>query len=531
MLSNNTEFIASFAAPVREMSFMAYLKNDEQTGNKAIFDESELISLDFERVGDNTKFFGYGVCQRMNIHLMDTERKLDITTSDYFKVLLGTKRGVNYFSPNMYVTEVHRDEITNELSVTCYDKIYKMGDRTTSELDLTDNMTLGMYIGEAAALYGLTFGFSGVSSSFAITYNEIANFEGTETIRELLDAAAEATQSIYYISHNDVLVFKQLKRDEDPVYTIDREQQFSLECSTNRRLTALCHTTQLGDAVTASLEQSGTTQYLRDNPFYELRTDVHTLLDNALSLMGGLTINQFECEWRGNPVVEIGDKIALIDKDGNAVVTYLLDDSISYDGSFKQLTRWRYEDDPSETAENPTNLGDALYKTFAKVDKVNQTVDIVASDLQQNSDKIAALQLNTESIIASVTKVEESVDEAIAGVNGNIETLTNKVEAAMTAEGVKISIQEELAKGVDKVYTTTGFSFDADGLRVTKSGSEMESLLDEDGLKVYRDNTEVLTADNTGVNGINMTIRQYLFVGGSRFEAYGAGRTGCFWIG
>ena len=58
----------------------------------------------------------------------------------------------------------------------------------------------------------------------------------------------------------------------------------------------------------------------------------------------------------------------------------------------------------------------------------------------------------------------------------------------------------------------------------------METLLDEDGLSVFRDNTEVLTADNTGVNGINMTVRQYLIVGGSRFEAYGAGRTGCFWV-
>ena len=99
----------------------------------------------------------------------------------------------------------------------------------------------------------------------------------------------------------------------------------------------------------------------------------------------------------------------------------------------------------------------------------------------------------------------------------------------MTSDAVKLSIREELANGVDKVYTSTGFSFDADGLRVSKTGSEMDTLLDEDGLTVYRNNTEVLTADNTGVNGINMTVRQYLIIGGSRFEAYG-NRTGCFWI-
>ena len=139
--------------------------------------------------------------------------------------------------------------------------------------------------------------------------------------------------------------------------------------------------------------------------------------------------------------------------------------------------------------------------------------------------------MDTGSITATVNRLEETTTAALTGVNDELATLNSRVEAAMTAEGVKLSIQEELANGVDKVYTSTGFSFDANGLRVSKSGSEMASLLDEDGLSVFRDNTEVLTADNTGVNGINMTVRQYLIVGGSRFEAYGSGRTGCFWIG
>ena len=530
MLTNNTQYIASFAAPVRSMKTIMYCRDDAGALHD-IYDEDEIISINYERVGNGSKFFGYGFCQKMNVHLMDKERALSFATDNYFQTFFGTASGVIQISPRMYVSEVHRDEVTNELSITSYDKVYQMGNATVSELEITENMTLGMYAATAAAHYGLTISIIGDNTPFSTTYEELANLDGTETIRELFDSIAEATQSIYYIAPNDTLVFKQLDRDGAPVYTIDKEQYFSLDSSTNRRLAALCHTTQLGDAITASMEQSGTTQYLRDNPFYELRTDTHTLLDAALARVGGLTINQFECEWRGNPCVEIGDKIALIDKDGATVVSYLLDDSISYDGSYKQLTRWQYEDDNSETAENPTNLGDALYKTFAQVDKVNQQIDIVAAQAQSNTSNIAAIQLNTESILASVSKIEENVDETIQGVNGEIETLTNKVEAAMTAEGVKISIQEELAKGVDKVYTSTGFSFDADGLRVTKTGSEMESLLDEDGLKVFRDNTEVLTADNTGVNGINMTIRQYLYVGGSRFEAYGAGRTGCFWIG
>jgi hypothetical protein len=254
------------------------------------------------------------------------------------------------------------------------------------------------------------------------------------------------------------------------------------------------------------------------------------MLDNALKVIGGLTLNQFECDWRGNYLLELGDKLSLTTKDNEVVYSYLLDDVISYDGTYRQVSKWHYEESEAETAENPTNLGDALYKTFARVDKVSNQIDIVAAEAEANTNRLAAIALNTDSIAASVSRIQESVETTETALNAELATLTNKVEAAITAEGLQLAIQQELANGVDKVYTSTGFAFDADGLRISKTGSEMETTLDEDGLKVYRDNTQVLTADNTGVNGINMTVRQYLIVGGSRFEAYGSGRTGCFWI-
>ena len=60
----------------------------------------------------------------------------------------------------------------------------------------------------------------------------------------------------------------------------------------------------------------------------------------------------------------------------------------------------------------------------------------------------------------------------------------------------------------------------------------MKTNIDEDGMKVYRNNEEVLTADNVGVNAINLTARQYLIIGqNSRLEDYNSNRTACFYIG
>ena len=105
----------------------------------------------------------------------------------------------------------------------------------------------------------------------------------------------------------------------------------------------------------------------------------------------------------------------------------------------------------------------------------------------------------------------------------------------MTAEEIDIAIKTEVANGTTKVVTNTGFKFDDEGLTISKSGSEMETNIDEDGMSVYKDEEEVLTADNEGVKAYNLHAKTYLIIGeSSRFEDYiknGKKRTGCFWIG
>ena len=530
MLTTDKTILDAYKSPVRHINAEIIVYDGDAVKTR-FYDDTVIKSISLERTSETNKFFGFGVSHKANIKVLDIERNIDIKAGN--SLVIDIKNGGNALriAPRLYITEIHRDEITNQLSITAYDKLKDAATHTVSELSVELPATIADYATQAAAALGLGVFYYTENAAFSVSYETGANLDGAETLRQLLDAIAEATQSIYYISRYNTLIFKPLDKDGTAAYTIDKEQYYNLESGDNRRLAAICHTTELGDSITAKLEVSGTTQYVRDNPFYELREDTHTLIDNALSAVGGMTINQYECDWRGNPAIEIGDKLAIVKKDGTTAITYLLDDTLTYDGTLSQRSQWRYDDGETETAENPTNLGEALYKTFARVDKVNKQIDIVASDTETNANNISAIQLNTESLIASVTKIEENVNTTIEGVNREIETLSQKVNAAMTAEGVKLSIQEELANGVNKVYTETGFAFDADGLRISKTGSEMESLLDEDGLKVFRDDVEVLTADNVGVNCINVNIRQYLMIGDSRFEAYGAGRTGCFWIG
>ena len=60
----------------------------------------------------------------------------------------------------------------------------------------------------------------------------------------------------------------------------------------------------------------------------------------------------------------------------------------------------------------------------------------------------------------------------------------------------------------------------------------MNTMITEDGMTVYRDNTAMLTANSKGVVAIDLHAKTYLWVGdNSRFENYNSNRTGCFWVG
>ena len=539
MLTLSNTHAQKINSPVRSIFARVELYNSSSTLAATYNYNDALISYSIERVGDETKFFGYGICQKINVKLRDVERSISITTDNYLKTSItsieNSAENYVYPYPIFYVSEVHRNENNNELSITAYDSLYKAAKHTVSELNLTAPYTIEEFATACATLLGLSLSIVNIADTdtcFDTSYDEGANFDGTETIRDALNAVAEATQTIYYINNEEKLTFKRLDISGASVLTIDKSKYFSLSSKTNKRLATICHATELGDNVSASITESGSIQYIRDNPFWDLRDDIETLVNNALAATGGLTINQFDCTWRGDYSLEIGDKISLVTKDNSTAISYVLNDTISYDGGLSEKTKWSYSNNDAETASNPTTIGDALKQTYARVDKANKQIELVASETASNSEQIANIQIDVNGISAEVKQVKDDVNSNIEVVNGDIQTLTKKVNAAMTSEDVKLEIQSELSNGVTKVETTTGFTFNEEGLTVSKSGSEMTTQITEDGMTVFRDNTAVLTANNTGVDAVNLHATTYLIIGNnSRFEDYGEDRTGCFWIG
>ncbi len=504
-----------------------------------------LQEFNVTRAGVDNKFFGFGISHKIKIELIDMENNLNL--DNLSSTIVGfTEDGENFWYPYpaFHSIKVERHENENSYTLNGMDLLEEADKHTVlelTELFETPGATLGDVINACARVLGIPSGFAlgrGYDTENSAIFSATlpgANLDGTETIRQLLDAAAELAGAIYFINGEGRLVFTCLARDYEFDFSITKDKYFDLFAGEARVLSSICSATELGDNLTTEPVGNGATQFVRDNPFFTAMesTDVADFLDTwHKPMLGGLTIQQFTCDWDGNYLLEVGDKIALERNDGSIVYSYILNDSITYDGVLAEITKWEYVDNDNETASNPTSLGELLDLTVAKVDKANQEISLVVNKADANEAAISELKVNTEGISTKVSTMETQVTDNIDSINGSIDSLIKTVETKVTPEQVSTILQTEIMEnGVSKVVTTMG-TFDEEGLTISKSGTEMTTRINEDGMTVYRDSEAVLVANNEGVNAENLHATTYLMIGGrSRFENYESNRTGCFWIG
>lgn len=666
---------------------------------------NSLSHFTMSRDGELGKFFGFGICHNLEMTLIDLEKVLRLYEGYTAKVCLGNGTTWDCPYPDLDVTNVKVDKKTGDITVTAYDKLSKASELTYNDLGITVPYTLRGLAQACGAALGLeVIGIGG--NEFNLSYEKGGNYNGDETVRSVLNNLAEVTQTIYFINHENKLQFKRLSATK--VWDYYRADYYEFETEAVKRLTGICNATELGENVeqtTAALwgdTEKGVTQFVRDNPLWELRTDLPDLLNAALYRVGGNEIQQYELDWSGDYRLEVGDYIA-IHYDDDITNVFILNDKLTYGGTMDEESSWEWVENDGETFANPLNLGEKLNQTFARVNKIEKditlyvgdvveealsgkvddiideslegivtdvdnlkaqqqtttqsvtqlklTTDSITSDVstlktsntvitnqmdavvaEQTSIKsnISALQQKDNEIIASVEQLESTkttktyVDEQIQqvkgdangytdqritetttyvnekvaeikvttdgitqrveneekktveiesdidelntttttiqsnigelqvtdtniraslesiqentktgfdGVNQELNSLSKKLETTMTTEDVKIVISETLANGVDSVTTSTGFTFNDAGLHISKSTSDMESLLDDTGLTVSRRGTEMLKATSDGVKARNLEAQEYLKIENIRFEKYGRGRMGCFWIG
>ena len=228
-------------------------------------------------------------------------------------------------------------------------------------------------------------------------------------------------------------------------------------------------------------------------------------IDNLLNQIKGTTYYLYELESYGIGYLNLGDIFTIQVENGTEYKTMMLNDDLQVTQGMTEKSSLAMPEETETDYKAASKTDRLLNQTMLKVDKQAGTI---------------------ETLVTRVEKVE--------GYDGRLQEVEKSVNQIVTAEYVETLVSEKVS-GIDEVQTTAG-RFDKNGLIISKSGSDMTTLIDDDGVDVSSNGEKVLVADSSGVNALNLTARQYLIVGAnSRFEDYdngsGEARTGCFLLG
>lgn len=400
------------------------------------------------------------------------------------------------------IKEVTKDEEQQSISLECYDLMLLSMIPYDLSLDYSAGITVKGLLDTICDRLGWEKGYTTFYNSDVLIDEE--KYDASDTFRDALDEIAEvaggmigfvgsALQVIYPTSTGEVI-------DEENLKTLKIGKKYGPINSV-----VLSRTPQEDNIFNKDADS------IAEHGLTEIRIENNQLIDShredfmagICEALFGLSFELYELESFGIGYLNFGDIFALKTADGVEHSALMLCDDLKITQGLSEASKL---EEPEVTNTD--------YSAASKTDKTLKRT-ILRVDKQQN--QITALVSKTETLENSVTGVSEAV--------------TKMAEVMIDSDSVDIKISTAVGE-INSIETSTGYTFDENGLNIHKDGEEMHNTLDNTGMYVRRNDTEVLTANNDGVNAINLTARQYLIIGGNaRFEDYPGNRTACFYIG
>ena len=413
----------------------------------------------------------------------------------------------SYIEYGSYVIkETEKDEESHKLKLECYDLMLQSMIPYDLALDYSTGVTVKDFLDAICDRLGWEKGYTTFHNCDVLVDEE--KYYIGDTFRDALDDIAGVAGGMIGFVGDVLTVIYPTDRgeviDEESLKTLTIGKKFGPINSVVLSRSPQEDNIYFQD--TDSIAQYGMTEIRIENNQI-IDTHREDFMGGVCDALFGLSFELYELESFGIGYINFGDIFTIKTADGVEHKVLMLCDDLKIDQGVKEESK----------LEEP-EITETDYSSASETDKtLKQT--ILRVDKQENE------------ITALVSKTT-SVDNEVTGLKDRV---TKMSEVIMTTEEVEIKISTAI-DGINSVKTSTGYTFNEKGLDIHKDGEEMHNTLDNTGMYVRRGREDVLTANNDGVNAINLTARQYLIIGNnSRLEDYSNGndssRTACFFIG
>lgn len=364
--------------------------------------------------------------------------------------------------------------------------------------------------------------------------NKIVNtYDNTIKAKTYLSFVSELAGGFAKIGRDGKLYIKSFS-DVD-VITLSGEDTASVNinsCDSKKTITKLIYEDAVNKWVFGN--DKGLVVYLsQENPFVIDENEVETIFNS----INGLTFQSIDIKMWGDPAYDTGDIIELLG------LRSFIQKSWTYQYGFIGNYKTTLKESNSISNVEKISKEANIRKIKATLNDLDGKINIMTGQINGNESNISEIQASLTDINLRVEETTENLAsnyldkdqvDAISNTNNeNIELLRKAVDQSVSSTQLQINVINEIIEnGSTKIKTNTGYTFDDNGLNISKEGEEISNTMDNTGMFVRRDEEEVLGADNTGVRTENLSVRKYLTIGtNSRIEDYKKDRTACFHIG
>ena len=492
MKNASAAFMSAMASPSRMIRGKVVVVDGGLTSEYGY--ANKLQSIEQEVSAVKGKMFGAVVSYKSTIKLIDVKNVVQINVGAKASPQIGINGELLPMTP-VYISSNTFDEVKGIRTLIGEDAIGFTDKYIWNDIknDLGATFIIQDVFAAIANKIGTEFMITGELPNINAVYTKATfNVNGDETLRQILTAAAEATGAMVFINGNGKMEIKMLSNTI--ALAIDKNTQFDLSTEPSSSLSGIISINELNDMISVG-NNSSYVSVISVNPFIDPTDDSsQEKLQNLFVKYQGNTFYPYKLKWRGNPALEIGDKIRLTLRDGSVIDTWYLGEKVKYTGGMSAESSW--EADESEKPEvGSQTIADTTRRTMAKVDKANQKITLLTEASGEQGQKISQLEVSLDGIRTEVSEVSNTANGA----------MTKATTVEQTVDGLKVQVTEANGKADKADKNAAAAVTKANELEITVDGYDARITAAEGKADNAVTKTTELTAT---VNGISSTVTQ-----------------------
>ena len=492
MKNASAAFMSAMASPSRMIRGKVVVVDGGLTSEYGY--ANKLQSIEQEVSAVKGKMFGAVVSYKSTIKLIDVKNVVQVNVGAKASPQIGINGELLPMTP-VYISSNTFDEVKGIRTLIGEDAIGFTDKYIWNDIkgDLGNTFIIQDVFAAIASKIGTEFMITGELPNINAVYTKATfNVNGDETLRQILTAAAEATGAMVFINGNGKMEIKMLSNTI--ALAIDKNTQFNLSTEPSSSLSGIISINELNDMISVG-NNSSYVSVISVNPFIDPTDDSsQEKLQNLFVKYQGNTFYPYKLKWRGNPALEIGDKIRLTLRDGSTIDTWYLGEKVKYTGGMSAESSW--EADESEKPEvGSQTISDTTRRTMAKVDKANQKITLLTEASGEQGQKISQLEVSLDGIRTEVSEVSNTANGA----------MTKATTVEQTVDGLKVQVTEANGKADKADKNASAAVTKANELEITVNGYDARITAAEGKADTAVTKTTELSAT---VDGISSTVTQ-----------------------